>query len=250
MKVSLLQKVFLFALLFAFAEMACCYLNAQAGFALHAFLLLASLFLYSKTVGEEKRLWLFLALVPVLKMLSTSLQLDFINNLQQTALVYVFFIPIAVLLFFTQGMPREFLLKRPRGFDLLAAIVFGTMLGLTEHLVLSRIALITLGDAQQLAFLSAVMLFGVGFGSELVFRGMIQFQAEKLLGGLQGLLLASILYGFMHIVWKSPLELFFAVFAGLVFGILFQRTRNVYVVALAHAVSKIMLFGVLSLYVF
>ena len=62
------------------------------------------------------------------------------------------------------------------------------------------------------------------------------------MGPKAGLLLASIIFGFMHSGYHLPLELLYVSFAGLVFGLLFWLTKSLPLISLAHGVTNISLF--------
>jgi len=59
------------------------------------------------------------------------------------------------------------------------------------------------------------------------------------------LVLTSLLFGLMHGVWTSYLELVFTFAAGLLFGYLYHRTRNLPFIAVLHGVEDVFLFGFL-----
>ena len=69
--------------------------------------------------------------------------------------------------------------------------------------------------------LALIMNFFVGFVEEFVFRSALQTVMEEHMGNAVGLVIASIIFGFMHSGYRLPQELLYVSFAGLVFGLLF-----------------------------
>jgi hypothetical protein len=74
----------------------------------------------------------------------------------------------------------------------------------------------------------SVLAVASGIGEELFFRGALQPRV--------GLVAASLLFGAAHLVPSRPLALWsvFACAAGLLFGVLFERTGNLVAPVVAH----------------
>ncbi len=89
------------------------------------------------------------------------------------------------------------------------------------------------------------MLFFVGFGEELLFRGIIQRELSALMGPVPGLLLASAMFGVMHLTWHSALEVAYTALVGLVLGYVYRRTGSLAAPMVAHGVGNTLLVGVL-----
>jgi membrane protease YdiL (CAAX protease family) len=90
--------------------------------------------------------------------------------------------------------------------------------------------------------LSLTMILFVGVVEEFVFRSALQTVMEERLGSIVGLVVASVLFGFMHSGYHVPLELLYVSFAGIVFGLLFWLTKSLPIIALAHGVTNVSLF--------
>jgi membrane protease YdiL (CAAX protease family) len=91
------------------------------------------------------------------------------------------------------------------------------------------------------------MIFFVGIVEEFIFRSSLQTVLEARLGSIAGLLLASVIFGFMHSGYRLPLELLYVSFAGVIFGLLFWLTKSLPIISLAHGVTNISLFLVVPL---
>lgn len=85
-----------------------------------------------------------------------------------------------------------------------------------------------------------------GFYQELVYRGMMQLELVRRWGAPIGILFTNVLYTFGPLHWHSFASrasiagpMFASVFAiGLFFGILYWRSRNLWIVAIFHAIGN------------
>jgi uncharacterized protein len=91
----------------------------------------------------------------------------------------------------------------------------------------------------QLVFLA----FVVGPTEELLFRGLIQTGLRESLGRW-GIVSGALLFGFFHLInlgyqplGATALQVLTAIVIGLVFGVLYDRTRNLVGASLAHSVA-------------
>ena len=91
------------------------------------------------------------------------------------------------------------------------------------------------------------IIFFVGIVEEFIFRSSLQTILEERLGSVAGLLLASVIFGFMHSGYRLPQELLYVSFAGVIFGLLFWLTKSLPIISLAHGVTNISLFLVVPL---
>jgi membrane protease YdiL (CAAX protease family) len=85
-----------------------------------------------------------------------------------------------------------------------------------------------------------------GFYQEVVYRGMVQSALVRRWGAAAGVLVANLLYTFgpLHLsTFRAPaaraLPMFAGIFAiGLLFGILYRRSGNLWIVAVFHAIGN------------
>jgi len=91
----------------------------------------------------------------------------------------------------------------------------------------------------QLVFLA----FVVGPTEELLFRGVVQTGLRQSLGQW-GIVIGALLFGFFHLInlvfqplGTTALQVLTATVIGLVFGVLYDRTRNLVGASLAHSVA-------------
>lgn len=85
-----------------------------------------------------------------------------------------------------------------------------------------------------------------GFYQELAYRGMVQLELVRRWGAPLGILVANVLYTFgpLHASYFASraslaVPMFASIFAiGLFFGLLYQRSGNLWIVALMHAIGN------------
>jgi uncharacterized protein len=85
-----------------------------------------------------------------------------------------------------------------------------------------------------------------GFYQEVVYRGLLQVELVRRYGAVAGIFAANVLYTFgplHYYYWTSyssqAVSMFAAVFAiGLLFGILYRRSGNLWIVGVMHAIGN------------
>jgi len=192
----------------------------------------------------ESRIFAVLMLLPLFRLLNVAMPIFFTLTIYSFPLVYApMFMPIYFIIKEKMFTPSEMGLTR-KGFwffiPLAAAVGFS--LGYGEYRVLKAGVLIPDFDIRNVLLLSLTMILFVGVVEEFIFRSALQTVMEERLGAVGGLILASILFGFMHSGYHLPLELLYVSFAGLVFGLLFWVTRSLPVIAVAHGLTNVSLF--------
>ena len=123
---------------------------------------------------------------------------------------------------------------------IIANVVFGSVFaaGLTAQLGGP--------DAVSVIWLVFVPLLFLGFYQEVVYRGMLQTELVRRCGPAAGLLIANVLYTFSpghYDYFSAPravaAPMFAAIFAmGLVFGLIYRRSGNLWIVAVMHALGN------------
>jgi membrane protease YdiL (CAAX protease family) len=121
----------------------------------------------------------------------------------------------------------------------------GVGLALIEYQILANPALIPSLSLVWLVELSVVMIFVVALVEELLFRALLQSELVEHSGPIIGILITSIIFGAMQSGFANYYELLFAFGVGLLFGVGFYKTKNLPFVITMHAVSNILLLGVL-----
>jgi len=223
------------------AEMLLFLNKMQPAMIVHAFNLILIIAL---NIYINNRIYPIILLLPLFRLLNVAMPVFFHLTLYSYSMVYApMFIPIYFIM-------KNGLLSRKeagitfRGFWLYLplALAVGFALGWGENRILGSGVLVPDSSIRSILALALIMIIFVGFVEEFVFRSALQTVMEERLGGTAGIVIASIIFGFMHSGYHLPLELFYVSFAGLVFGLLFWLTKSLPVIALAHGVTNISLF--------
>ena len=120
---------------------------------------------------------------------------------------------------------------------------FGLLAGLVEYRILKPPPISLAGESlQTILYVIIVMTLFVGFGEELLFRGLVQESYQSVLPAWSAIQIASIQFGLMHYGWMNPLELLFAYGMGMIFGYLFWKTKSLTAPITMHALGNIAMF--------
>lgn len=239
---DLLIPVFLILL----AEILIFYGKPEAAMPIHA---LNLVFLSLSTIFVNNRTYPALMLLPLFRLLNVAMPVFFHLTLYSYVLVYApMFIPMYMIL------KERFITAEEAGltferfwFYLPVSISMGLALGWGEYMVIKPQMLVVDNNLQQIIILSLTMILFVGIVEEFVFRSSLQTVLQERIGFIAGLVLASVIFGFMHSGYHLTLELLYVTLAGLAFGVLFWLSRSLPIVSLAHGITNISLFLVAPL---
>ncbi len=96
----------------------------------------------------------------------------------------------------------------------------------------------------EMSVLSVLLFFVLALGEEIAWRAFFQSQLMKVLSPVMAIAISSILFTVGHYaVGNPPLVLYglsFTLINGTVFGLIFYKTRNVWVSTLAHFLANMM----------
>jgi membrane protease YdiL (CAAX protease family) len=126
----------------------------------------------------------------------------------------------------------------------------GLALGFIEFLILKPQPLISTFSMIPLLVAIVILIISTGFAEELLFRGILQRNAENVVGKAFGLLYTSLLFTCLHIGWHSFLDLIFVFIVAMFYGYMFQKTRSIVGITLSHGLSNSVLFLVMPFVVF
>ncbi len=100
----------------------------------------------------------------------------------------------------------------------------------------------TLKGHYPLWFLTLTLLFPIGPGEELFWRGMIQAELTRRLSPWPALILSTVIYAAVHIPSRNPVLLLAAFTGGLFWGVLFIWRRSIIAPIVSHALWDILVF--------
>ena len=198
----------------------------------------------------DARVWLALATFPIAALLFAN---AFYFNKQQfwTAMAAGVFV-LAVLAVVIRGLA---LYGAPAdGLDL--AIGVGSFAGLyatfwvADKLVRfirpvsgSEIsAIYDLRSQAPLALIAVLLVFVIGPGEELYWRGLVNWALSSRLGDGASVLVGTALYGSVHLVTQNVAIILAAVVAGFVWSMIFALRRRLFPVIVSHVLFDLFLF--------
>ena len=211
-------------------------------------MIIISLITHSSLARSTKCSYLLQAmvLIPLLKIMSLSIPVMGLGPLYWLAFTILPVLVTCLFLIRSQNIRRSSVGLNLGSLPLQLGVGFsGLVLGFIEYLILQPNALIPSLNMLNLFFASIIIILTTGLTEELVFRGIIQKNAENLMGKAWGLLYVSLLFTSLYIGWNSILYLSFVFGVSIIYGYVFQKTRSILGVSLSHGLSNIILFLVL-----
>jgi membrane protease YdiL (CAAX protease family) len=122
-------------------------------------------------------------------------------------------------------------------------IVLSVGLGFVEFVILRQSAI---GPFPwQPAGIVPALSVGIftGFPEELIFRGVMQTATRPILGRWNWVYVSAI-FAVLHIGYQSYIDILFVFAVGLLYGWVFERTRSIIGISIAHGVANVVLFFV------
>ncbi len=215
--------------------------HVEAAIVVHAInLVLLSL----STSFVADRTYQALMLLPLFRLLNMAMPVFFELTLYSYVMIYApMYFPIYLILKSKSFSYEEIGLKTKSFFLLMPlSIVLGIVVGWGEFQIIRPEMLTPDVGLGSILKLSVAMIFFVGVVEEFMFRSVLQTVLEDRMGQVKGLLIASLTFGLMHSGYSIFAELVFVSFAGILFGLFFQKTKSLPLVALFHGVTNVSLF--------
>ena len=246
-----------YLLLITCAELLTTY-DAKIGIALHAVILFALLLDSALESDRDKNLSHFLMallLAPLIRILSLSMPLVHFSRMSWFVLISI---PIFIAIFtcmWLQGLrPKDVGLSLPNlGHMPIEAgvILLAIPLGIIEYLILKPAPLQGLGSGLGAAnFISYSFIFIVctGYLEELAFRGLLQYNAIRVMSKWSGILFVATIFGVLHVGNLAIFDCLLAFSVGFVYSIVREKTGSIYGISISHGIINTILFLVAPLY--
>jgi membrane protease YdiL (CAAX protease family) len=122
-----------------------------------------------------------------------------------------------------------------------AVIAVSMGLGFIEYAILQPAPLGPLPWVAGGVLPAIVVGIATGFPEELIFRGVLQTATRPILGRLNWVY-ASLVFAVLHIGYMSPIDLVFVFGVGLLYGWVFERSRSIIGISIAHGQANVVLF--------
>ena len=236
------------ALLMVLAEILAAGPAIAIGVLLHGVLLLGLLGLHVATEERESELYLAIAVLPLIRIMSTTMPLILPSEADWFALVNVPLIVGTVVAARSLGYGRRELGLRIGSFPIQMAVMYsGLAIGSLERLIIQPPAMAANLSLHAIAWPMTSLLFFTGLSEELLFRGVLLTAAVRTLGPLRGVLFGSLLFALMHIGWHSVLDVGYVFLVGVFLAAVVHRTGSILGTSLAHGLGNILLFIILPL---
>lgn len=188
-----------------------------------------------------------LALIPLYVLFTSSLPWFFIEQQYLLPAVYSIILALCVFHVHEKNIKIEklgFVTKNWPKYVIIGSLI-GIPTGVAEYLVLTPAPAFPTFQLQYLLRDVIYMLLFVSLAEEVLFRGIIQTDLQKVFGGQRGLIMTAYLFGVMHLTWRSVPELGFTFFAGYLLGYIYYRTNSLVAPIFLHGVNNIMLVSIL-----
>lgn len=236
--------------LIVFAEVITYFVNPAYGLFIHSLLLITLLALSALSHGSNTYSGLFLALslAPLIRIVSLSLPLASFPKYAWHSISGAVILGAAVALMRIQGLGlRDVGLTFRRPLDQIALGLTGIPFGLLEYLILRPEPLSQELSLEGCVLLALALILFTGFVEELVFRGIMQGIAVKVVGWKAGLLGVNTIFTGLHLGWLSALDMAFVFSVGLIFGYAALKTGSIIGVSISHGLTNVVLFVVAPL---
>lgn len=233
----------LYLVAIAAAELVTILASPVAGVVLHVLILL-TLVAHASFASQHPihKLYLALALAPLVRILSLSMPLGSTPILYWYAIIAVPLLTATFVSIRLLGYSRcdvgLALGKLPLQ---LAVGLMGLPLGVVEYVILKPRPLADSSGFGAIWLPVLILVVGTGFTEELVFRGVLQKAALENMRGW-GLFYGSVVFALLHVGYYSVVELVFVFAVGLAFAWVVRSTGSVLGTTLAHGLLNSTLF--------
>jgi len=217
--------------------------DPRIGMVLHGLSLV--LLLVHASFFSNKRSQIFLlslALTPLIRLLSLTLPLPTFPAIYWYAIVGAPIFLAAYLMARIARLKNKQIGLTVRSVPIQALIgLSGVGLGYLEYYILRPPPLVEEFNFNSILLPAIILLIFTGFLEELVFRGILQYGANKYIGRW-GILYVAFIFAVFHLGYKSVLDFFFVLLVSLLFSYLVQKTGSIVGVTIAHGLTNIFLY--------
>jgi membrane protease YdiL (CAAX protease family) len=188
-----------------------------------------------------------LMFLPLLRLVNLTMPVFFDTKLYSFVFTYApLAVPITIAVAYQQLTREDVgITLRRIGLYLPLSVLIGFGLGMGEYMIIQPRSLIPDISPLDLLKLTVVMVFFVGLVEEIIFRSFLQTRLNIIFGAWRGILLSSILFGFMHSGYGVFYEVLYTSFVGAIIGYMFYKTRSLPLITLVHGFVNVFLFVVI-----
>lgn len=188
-------------------------------------------------------------LLPIIRIMSLSIPVMELEPLYWLALMAIPVIAAIWILMQSQHINKEMVGLNFGNLPLQVLVgLTGIGFGFVEYLILQPTALIPNLELWNILLASSMVIISTGLVEELVFRGIIQRNAENLMGKLWGIIFTAVLFTGFNISWNSPIDVIFIFAVSICYGYVFQKTRSVVGISISHGLGNVVLFIIMPFF--
>lgn len=244
-----------FVTMITLAEAVTAMIDPYGGLLIHSALVVLTAVMAAQWWGHPvSRMLTVFIFAPLIRLLSLSLPLvGFEMPIWWLTISVPLFIAIIIAVRTLNLSWHEIGHRLGRGPPLVALIIqtlvatVGLGFGYIEYYVLRPAPLVETLAWQHIWVPALILLVCTGYLEELLFRGVMQHVARETMGPWVSNLLVSLIFAALHIGYLSLYDYIFVFCASLFFGWVYERTRSLIGITLAHGLTNVMLFIVLPL---
>ena len=245
---ALVVLIYLMALVVA--EVLTAYINKEWGLIIHTVILFALLI---HSALEESTLFSnllrSLIAVPIIRIIGLSMPIIQLQPYYWFPIVAVPLFAASIVIMRSQKLSLRDVGLVKDGLPLQLVIgLFGVFLGVIEYAILKPDPLIPVFTPFTALVAFLVLLISTGLAEELLFRGIIQSNAEKVFRPAFALVFTALVFTTMHIGWQSFPDLVFVFCVAILYGFIFYKTRSIVGITLNHGLSNTVLFIIMPFY--
>jgi len=236
--------IWFYAAAITIAEIVTTYYHPLYGIAWHVVLLVALLVHASLAYKQVMNLvYLALSLAPLIRIMSLSIPLIGVPPMYWYLIISLpLFAAAAYVMRYAGFKPRDVgLMVGNLPLQLLVAFL-GVPLGLLEYLILKPAPLVAEPTFRQVWLPALILLISTGFLEEFIFRGVMYRAAVETLGRWYSIIYISFIFGMLHIIHRSPVDLVLVFAIALLFSTIVGFFRSLLGVSLAHGLTNIGLY--------
>ncbi len=225
------------------AEVFTTLINPPVGIALHGIALIA-LILHGALNGKHLsgNFLLTLSIIPLIRLLNLAMPLQ---PFQQIYWYMIVGIPLFAASFTIARIGK---INRKMigltGKKLLLQVLIGLSgigLGYLEYKILHPRALVAYFSLATIWLPAIILLIFTGLLEEIIFRGLLQYNAERVLGKV-GIIYSSLVFTVLHLGYRSIIDLAFVFGVAMFFALIVRRSGSIWGVTLAHGLINITIF--------
>ncbi len=193
---------------------------------------------------ERRHFYWVLAILPIVRIISFAISNQSFPGVWYYVLAET---PLLVAALSAQrafGLSPDAVGMRVPKWPVLSVVVMitGAGLGYAESRIIHPGSLISSLSWVNILIPSILLTIFTGLSEELLFRGLLQHYATKIMGNRNGIIFVALGWSLLHIGWHSAWDVLFVFGVGLVWGWARQKTSSIIPTTIAHGLANIVLF--------